>query len=212
MKLGEIDGQGFGFTPNPDFAKINLDAAVTETLPNGWRVLGGLEGLESTPVPEIGQILPAPVIGQTLPPPGAETGWQALMDLPNDIAEWFSDFLDGFDLATPIMGFLTVFAGGLLPWLTAAFLGLKIFQIGRTFWEPGQRVRGPVNLTYYKVPTATTQPVVAYLNNAHGIEVRGTQEDGQGNTMIGVPIYHSGKADRAFVQLQKSTDLQYTRL
>ena len=54
--------------------------------------------------------------------------------------------------------------------------------------------------------------VVAYLNNAHGIEVRGTQEDGQGNTMIGVPIYHSGKADRAFVQLQKSTDLQYTRL
>ena len=156
--------------------------------------------------------LQAPMIGQTLPPPGAETGFHALMDLPNDIAEWFSDFLDGFNLAAPIMSFLAVFSGGVMPWLTAAFLGLKIFQIGRTFWEPGQRVRGPVNLTYYKVPTPTTQPVVAYLNNAHGIEVRGTQDDGQGNTMIGVPIYHRGKADRAFDQLQRSTELQYTRL
>ena len=207
MKLNGIGGDELGFTPNPDFAKIDLDAAVTETLPNGWKVWGGLEGLESTPVAPA-----APMIGQTLPPPGAETGFQALMDLPNDIAEWISDVLDGFNRAAPIMSFLAVFSGGVMPWLTAAFLGLKIFQIGRTFWEPGQRVRGPVNLTYYKVPTATTQPVVAYLNNAHGIEVRGTQEDGQGNTMIGVPIYHSGKADRAFGQLQKSTDLQYTRL
>lgn len=155
---------------------------------------------------------PAAPISHTLPPPGAETLGEALIDLPNDIAAWFSDFLDGFDLAGPLMGFLHIFTGGFLPWLTAAFLGLKILQVGRSLTAPGQRVRGPVNLVYYQVPVKAADPVVNYLANGQQIEVRGVQPDGQGNAMIGVPIYHSGRTNRAMAHLQTETGLEWKRL
>lgn len=150
----------------------------------------------------------APVVGQTLPPPGAETLGDALIDLPNDIAAWFSDFLDGFDLAGPLMGFLHIFTGGFLPWLTAAFLGLKILQVGRSLTVPGQRVRGPVNLVYYRISNTTYEPVAAFLQSRQ-IEMREPVRDGD-HTLIRIPVYQTRKAREAFEYLHKKTGLEFT--
>lgn len=145
-------------------------------------------------------------------PAGAETLGQAVADLPNDLGGWLTDWLDGFDMAGPLAGLVNVLSGGALQWLTVAFLGLKIIDMGRGLMAPGQRVRGPVSLAYYRIPAQTVDPVVAYLTRSAQIEVRETQPDGQGNVLIGVPVYHSGKSDRAFLYLQQKTGLEYTRI
>lgn len=213
------------YTPNSDFGKIDLEAAMTEVFPNGWRVLGGLEGLQSTLAnpslfpttnPNADRVLEAATNGAAdytthRIPEGAETLSEALADLPNDLGELFTDWLDGFDLTGLLASLVNVLSGGLLQWVMVGFLGLKMINMGRELMAPGQRVRGPVSLVYYQVPAPTVPPVVAYLQNSEQVEVRETVPDGQ-YTRIGVPVYHSGRADRGFAHLQQRTGLEYTRI
>lgn len=144
-------------------------------------------------------------------PEGAETLGEAVADLPNDLGGWLTDWLDGFDMTGPLTGLVNVLSGGMVQWVMVAFLGLKIIDLGRGLMAPGQRVRGPVSLVYYQVPTPTVPPVVSYLQNSAQVEVRETVPDGE-RTRIGVPVYHSGRADRGFAHLQQRTGLEFTKI
>lgn len=172
------------------------------------------------PVAPAGDI-PLDAQGHVIPSPGAETLGQALTSLPQHAADWLGshDWLSGFDdwlhhlsFAAPLASLVNAFSGGALQWLTVVFLGLKVIDLGRGLMAPGQRVRGPVSLVYYRIPAQTVEPVVAYLTRSAQVDIRDTQADGQGNALLGIPIYHSGKSDRAFLYLQKKTGLAYTRI
>lgn len=143
--------------------------------------------------------------------PGQATDWVGHHDF-GDMFGGLDDWLHHLNFAAPLAGLANILTGGLLTWLTAAFLGLRIFSMVRGFAAPAQRSRGPVNLVYYQVPVKAAEPVAAYLTNGQQIEVRGIQPDGQGNAMIGVPIYHSGRTNRAMAHLQTETGLEWKRL
>lgn len=145
-------------------------------------------------------------------PPGTETFGDAIVDLPNVIGDWLGDLVDNFHLAGPVAAIMNVVTGGGLQWLMYGFLGLRLFSMFRTTFAPQPYARGPVSLIYYKTPTATAEPVLVYLKNSAQVEVRETRDDDQGMTMIGVPIYHSGKADRAFAHLKSRANLDYVRV
>ena len=135
-------------------------------------------------------------------------GW---LDL--DLGSWFdgmNDWLHHLTWATPLAGLTHFLSGGLLTWLTAAFLGFRIFSMARGIATPGRW--GPVKLIYYQVPTKATESVTSYLKGAHQIEVRDVQKTNETHSLIGIPIYHSGKSSRAFSTLSKQTGLEYTKL
>jgi hypothetical protein len=200
MSIPNIDPGGGGA---PTMA-VKLTESLAATYPKAKAVI------EPAAVPDIAATaISDPTVHRI--PPGAETGWEAIMDLPNDIGDWFSGWLDDFDMTGPILGIANLFTGGMLQWVMVAFMGLRIFTMGRSLMAPPQYSRGPVSLTYYRVPTATADPVVAYLQKSAQVEVRETVPDGE-HTRIGVPIYHTGKADRGLDYLRKKADLEYTKI
>jgi hypothetical protein len=153
-------------------------------------------------------------------PPGAETLGEALADLPHDAADWLGshdwfsglgDWLHHLSFAAPLTSLVNAFSGGALQWVTVAFLGLKIIDLGRGLLAPGQRVRGPVSLVYYRIPAQTIEPVLVYLQNSAQVEVRDKVQDGE-YMRLGIPIYHSGRATRAFEYLHAKTGLEYTKI
>lgn len=146
--------------------------------------------------------------GHVVPSPGSETFGQALLDLPNDLMRWATGWLDDLNMTTLLAPLLTFVSGSLLSWLTVGFLGLRIFSMGHNMIAG----RGPVNLVYYTIPTATLDPVRAYLQSTAQVEVREVLPDDQGSTSLGIPIYHKGRADRGLAHLNKRTGLVYSTL
>ncbi len=155
--------------------------------------------------------------GHVVPPPGTETLGQALLDLPNDIGGWATgwldglgimDWLDNLNITAMLAPLLHVLSGGMLQWITLGFLGIRIFSMGHNIVAG----RGPVSLVYYTIPSATLDPVRAYLQHSAQVEIREVRPDDQGSTSLGIPIYHKGRADRGLAHLNKRTGLVYSTL
>lgn len=140
-----------------------------------------------------------------------ETLGEALLKLPHDLTDWIGHLGLGDWLHTLTSSLTGVMSGGLLHWIMVGFLGLRIFTVGRTLLTPGQRGRGPVSLVYYQIAQNTVEPVVAYLRNSAQIEVREINQAGE-QALIGVPVYHQGKMDRALAYLKQKTGLAYVRI
>lgn len=145
--------------------------------------------------------------GHVIPGPDAETLGQALAKLPSDAMSWFTDWFDGFDLTGPLMA-LTHTVTGIAPWLTVALLGIKIIDMGGKMIN---KPRAPVDLAQYKMATPAAEPVAKILTN-QGVEVRGTQPVTETMSVILIPMWHTGVADRALARLKASHNLQYEKL
>ena len=140
-----------------------------------------------------------------------ETLGEAMADLPGDLTAWLGHWLDGLHLTGAMSGIVNALIGAsTLQWFLVGFLGLRIFTLGRNLLAPAQRSRGPVSLVYYRVAKNAVDPVVAYLRNER-IEVREVNQDGE-YALIGAPIYHRGRADRAFAHLAQQTGLKFARI
>jgi hypothetical protein len=197
MSIPNIDPGGGGA---PTMA-VKLTESLAATYPKAKAVI------EPAAVPDIAATaISDPTVHRI--PPGAETGWEAIMDLPNDIGDWFSGWLDDFDMTGPILGIANLFTGGMLQWVMVAFMGLRIFTMGRSLMAPPQYSRGPVDLIHYSVSNEASEPVTMFLRDRK-IEMHEPLE-GESHTVIRIPVYHKKKAKEAFEHLEKRTGLKYT--
>lgn len=164
-------------------------------------------------MPEVGAVVNAfsdPRVHRV--PPGAETLWGALTHLPSDLTNLVGHLVDNLHMAGPVAAILGVLSGGGLQWIMYGLFGLRMFTMLRSSFAPKQQAFVAAPLAAYMTPTPTAEPVIVYLSRNAQVQIREVTENDQGMTTIKVPIYHSGRADRAFAHLKEKTNLSYIKL